>query len=55
MSVSLNQDDKVTIPEGHSAQVLYAYGDPISSELDLYSNMGTGTGFAVGQARRRPS
>ena len=39
--VSLNRDDKVTIPEGHSAQVLYAYGDPISSELDVYSNMGT--------------
>ena len=39
--VSLNRDDKVTIPEGHSAQVLYAYGDPISPNLAAYSNMGT--------------
>ena len=39
--VPLNQHDKVTIPEGHSAQVLYAYGDPISPDLDDYSKMGT--------------
>ena len=39
--VSLNQRDQVTIPEGHSAQVLYAYGDPISPHLDDYSKMGT--------------
>ncbi len=39
--VSLNQEDKVTIPDGHSARVLYAYGDPISPHLDAYSRMGT--------------
>ena len=38
--VSLNTHDKVTIPEGHSAQVLYAYGDPISPDLAAYSNTG---------------
>ena len=43
--VSLNTHDKVTIPEGHSAQVLYAYGDPISTEVDDYSNMGTEPGL----------
>ena len=39
--VSLNMDDKVTLPPGHSAQVLYAYGDPFTSDLAEYSNMGT--------------
>ena len=39
--VSLNTDDRVTLPPGHSAQVLYAYGDPLTSALDAYSNMGT--------------
>ena len=39
--VSLNMDDKVTLPPGHSAQVLYAYGDPFRSDLAEYSNMGT--------------
>ena len=39
--VSLNQHDQVTIPEGHSARVLYAYGDPISPDLGAYSKMGT--------------
>ena len=39
--VSLNQHDKVTLPEGHSAQVLYAYGDPISPDLGAYSKMGS--------------
>ena len=39
--VSLNMDDKVTLPPGHSAQVLYAYGDPFTSDLAKYSNMGT--------------
>ena len=39
--VSLNQHDKVTLPEGHSAQVLYAYGDPISPDLGAYSRMGS--------------
>ena len=40
-SVSLNMDDRVTLPPGHSAQVLYAYGDPLTSGLAAYSNMGT--------------
>ena len=39
--VSLNVDDKVTLPPGHRAQVLYAYGDPLTSALAAYSNMGT--------------
>ena len=39
--VSLNTHDKVTIPAGHSAQVLYAYGDPISPDLAAYSNTGS--------------
>ena len=43
--VSLNQFDHVTVPEGHSAHVLYAYGDPITSNLDDYSNMGTEPGL----------
>ena len=43
--VSLNTHDKVTLPEGHSAQVLYAYGDPISPDLADYSNMGTEPGL----------
>ena len=40
-AVSLNMDDRVTLPPGHSAQVLYAYGDPFTSDLAEYSNMGT--------------
>ena len=39
--VPLNMDDKVTLPPGHSARVLYAYGDPLTSDLGAYSNMGT--------------
>ena len=39
--VPLNMDDRVTLPPGHSAQVLYAYGDPLTSSLAAYSNMGT--------------
>ena len=39
--VSLNVDDRVTLPPGHSARVLYAYGDPLTSGLAAYSNMGT--------------
>lgn len=39
--VSLNMDDRVTLPAGHSAQVLYAYGDPLTSGLGAYSNVGT--------------
>ena len=33
--------DRVTLPPGHSAQVLYAYGDPLTSDLEPYSNRGT--------------
>ena len=43
--VPLNQFDHVTVPEGHSAHVLYAYGDPISDDLGDYSNMGTEPGL----------
>ena len=43
--VSLNQFDRVTVPEGHSAHVLYAYGDPISPDLSGYSNVGTESGL----------
>lgn len=43
--VSLNTHDKVTLPEGHSAQILYAYGDPISPDVDDYSNTGTEPGL----------
>ena len=43
--VSLNQFDQVTVPEGHSAHVLYAYGDPISPDLGEYSNLGTESGL----------
>ena len=39
--VSLNMDDRVTLPPGHSAQVLFAYGDPLTSALTAYSNVGT--------------
>ena len=39
--VPLNMTDRVTLPPGHSAQVLYAYGDPLRSDLDPYSNRGT--------------
>ena len=39
--VSLNMDDRVTLPPGHSAQVLYAYGDPLTSALAAYSNTGS--------------
>ena len=50
--VSLNMDDKVTLPLGYRAQVLYAYGDPIVAQathpetgevadLGHYSRMGT--------------
>ena len=38
--VSLNMEDKVTLPPGHRAQVLYAYGDPFASGLAEYSNTG---------------
>ena len=40
-AVPLNRDDRVTLPPGHSAQVLLAYGDPFTSALDAYSNQGT--------------
>ena len=39
-SIPTSDGDFVSIPEGHSAQVLYACGDPIVSELDAYSNAG---------------
>ena len=38
--VPLNMDDRVTLPPGHSAQVLYAYGDPLTSDFEAYSNQG---------------
>ena len=43
--VYLNKRDQVTVPEGHSAHVLYAYGDPIRPDLGDYSNLGTESGL----------
>jgi secreted PhoX family phosphatase len=37
--------DAVVIPPGHSAQVLYAYGDPIAAGLTPFSNGGTEPGL----------
>ncbi len=37
--------DKVIVPEGYSAQVLYALGDPLSANVPAYKNDGTDTAF----------
>ena len=37
--------DAVVIPPEHSAQVLYAYGDPIAAGLSPFSNSGTEPGL----------
>jgi len=40
-SISTSEGDFVAIPEGHKAQVLYALGDPLTSNLGNYTNDGT--------------
>ncbi|MBN4073707.1 MAG: phosphatase [Gammaproteobacteria bacterium] len=40
-AVATTSADMVSLPPGHSAQVLYAYGDPFVSTLSQFSNNGT--------------
>lgn len=39
-SVATSDADLVVVPEGHTARVLYAYGDPITNQLAEFSNTG---------------
>ena len=43
-SVAASSADMVSVPVDHSAQVLVAFGDPISAELAPFSNTGTELG-----------
>ncbi|MGQ0529699.1 MAG: alkaline phosphatase PhoX, partial [Panacagrimonas sp.] len=40
-AVSKNLNDRVSLPAGYSARVLYAFGDPISPTVSAFSNDGT--------------
>jgi len=43
-SVATSSADMVTVPADHSAQVLFAFGDPINAELAPFSNASTEPG-----------
>ncbi|HEX7891078.1 MAG TPA: PhoX family phosphatase [Ramlibacter sp.] len=43
--VAKNKDDRVTVPAGYTASVLYALGDPLTSATPAYANDGSDTGF----------
>jgi len=44
-AVAKNLDDHVTVPEGYSASVLYALGDPLVDDVDDYTNDGSQADF----------
>ena len=44
-SVAKSLADKVVVPEGYSAQVIYALGDPLAAGVPAYKNDGTDTDF----------
>ena len=48
-AVPTSDFDAVVIPPEHSAQVLYAYGDPIAAGLSPFSNGGTEPGLEFDQ------
>jgi secreted PhoX family phosphatase len=48
-AVPTSDFDAVVIPPGHSAQFLYAYGDPIAAGLSPFSNSGTEPGLEFDQ------
>jgi uncharacterized protein len=43
--VAKNLEDRVTLPPGYSARVLYAFGDPITTAAANFSNDGTQTDY----------
>ncbi len=45
-AVNKSVADKVTVPDGYTATVIYALGDPISAALGDYKNDGTDDNFA---------
>lgn len=45
-AVPKNLDDKVTVPAGYTATVLYRLGDPLAAGVAPYANDGTDTNFA---------
>ena len=40
-AVSTSDADLVSVPEGHTARVLYAYGDPLGETLAPFANDGS--------------
>jgi secreted PhoX family phosphatase len=44
-AVAKNRDDRVTVPAGYTATVLYALGDPLTSDTPAFANDGSDTGF----------
>lgn len=45
-AVAKSTQDKVTVPEGYTATVLYALGDPLSDATPAFQNNGSDTNFA---------
>ncbi len=45
-AVNKSTTDKVTVPDGYTATVIYAMGDPISANVGDYKNDGTDDNFA---------
>lgn len=43
--VAKSTADKVSIPEGYTAQIIYALGDPLAAGVPAYKNDGTDTAF----------
>ncbi|MFP8778266.1 PhoX family protein [Hydrogenophaga sp. RWCD_12] len=45
-AVAKHTTDKLVVPEGYSAQVVFALGDPLSADTPAFRNDGTDTDFA---------
>lgn len=45
-AVTKTTEDKVTVPPGYTATVLYALGDPLSDATPAFANNGTDTNFS---------
>jgi secreted PhoX family phosphatase len=43
--VAKSQADKVVVPEGYTAQIIYALGDPLTASTPAFKNDGTDTAF----------
>ena len=43
--VAKNRDDRVTVAAGYTATVLYALGDPLTSDTPAFANDGSDTGY----------